>query len=914
MASFSNEQIELLVKAFKDALSNSSSYGSQLSNSILNGNNNNKTNTNSQQSVQQKKPSIFDNDDISTFFDSLRGLKGKLEEESKKMYEGVNDLDKIIKENEKTLKRIRNTKTAGKLEESQQHVLDVLESKQGLLKAERDLQKFHLDEQKTYLDVESKNRRVQKKREEEHIKFQKKYLDDIEKLEKKQAVISKKREEAELKASIERQKGYNETGQATSSKETHELIGNLKSVFTGNSKGRLFGMGVSKLAGGLNSGVSTIMSGKMDVGSMAGSVAGMLSKFGPWGMALGSVVNIGSQLYKQYAELNKAASNYAREVGGGRIEMQKTQEAISKAADEMNKFGKRSYNAIKLIETLGSASKEIGRNLDYISTLDLKALQDLKDFGIDMSTVSFMETLGNTVDNISERFAKLYGESGKRGLNAKAVQETMVKNLKMAQDYNFARGVEALNRMAQKSVELKMNMNAAGQFANKVSSLEGAMTTGANLSVLGGGFARNANPLSMLYESLNDVEGLQDRIVKMTSGMAKWDESKGQFSISAFNRMRMKNAAESMGVDFNDLYNSSMNQARRDKIESQIRGSQNLDDETVNYIKNIATVDKDGIAHVKIGDETKEVSKLTAQDKERLKAESEAKDTKEGAKIGDILTDTRDIGSKLDDIVNVLKGTITRFLGKIAFGNDYNREISKEIGGISDNKEASQQFDKIYDNLKRFKTNRVGSQYNIEHSEGNEREIYEKLGLFNSNGTVNEEVFKYFRNNDNKSELGQKIAKLLNEQIESNKVKKASGGLIHGFGTKTSDSIPTMLSNGEYVVNADSTSKNLELLNTINGNKSSIIKPSKTDQFKSLNVIGNRNMSNSSTDQQKINIEPLKIDMTGTLRLETRDGNYRDVPSKQLLNDPNVIDQLIKQISIRIGYSLNRDNIHQKFG
>lgn len=49
-----------------------------------------------------------------------------------------------------------------------------------------------------------------------------------------------------------------------------------------------------------------------------------------------------------------------------------------------------------------------------------------------------------------------------------------------------------------------------------------------------------------------------------------------------------------------------------------------------------------------------------------------------------------------------------------------------------------------------------------------------------------------------------------------NSVKLARGGRVSGPGTSTSDSIPAMLSNGEYVVNARATSMFPELLETIN--------------------------------------------------------------------------------------------------
>lgn len=49
-----------------------------------------------------------------------------------------------------------------------------------------------------------------------------------------------------------------------------------------------------------------------------------------------------------------------------------------------------------------------------------------------------------------------------------------------------------------------------------------------------------------------------------------------------------------------------------------------------------------------------------------------------------------------------------------------------------------------------------------------------------------------------------------------NSVKLARGGYVSGAGTSTSDSIPAMLSNGEFVINARATSMFPELLETIN--------------------------------------------------------------------------------------------------
>jgi len=50
-------------------------------------------------------------------------------------------------------------------------------------------------------------------------------------------------------------------------------------------------------------------------------------------------------------------------------------------------------------------------------------------------------------------------------------------------------------------------------------------------------------------------------------------------------------------------------------------------------------------------------------------------------------------------------------------------------------------------------------------------------------------------------------------------VQQANGGMVFGPGSETSDSIPALLSNGEFVVNAKSTRKNRALLESLNSNR-----------------------------------------------------------------------------------------------
>lgn len=76
-----------------------------------------------------------------------------------------------------------------------------------------------------------------------------------------------------------------------------------------------------------------------------------------------------------------------------------------------------------------------------------------------------------------------------------------------------------------------------------------------------------------------------------------------------------------------------------------------------------------------------------------------------------------------------------------------------------------------------------------------------------------------------------------------NSVKLARGGYVSGAGTSTSDSIPAMLSNGEFVVNAKATSMFPELLETINNLGLGIGAPARVER---VTEIRRRNESNES--------------------------------------------------------------------
>lgn len=106
----------------------------------------------------------------------------------------------------------------------------------------------------------------------------------------------------------------------------------------------------------------------------------------------------------------------------------------------------------------------------------------------------------------------------------------------------------------------------------------------------------------------------------------------------------------------------------------------------------------------------------------------------------------------------------------------------------------------------------------------------------------------------------------------------ASGGYIRGPGTGISDSIPAMLSNGEFVVNAKATRDNFKYLNAINNGKIKkfaqgglvtnvpIAMPIETDSKK----VSNKDKSNGQT--------VVNLSITGDISRQTRQEVYQMLP------------------------------------
>lgn len=774
-----------------------------------------------------------------------------------------------------------------------------IDSRKGTLESEIEVEKSKTKARKELLSEEIKTRKELNKQ----LASEKLNLHD-----RRQKNANNIKEMAEERG---KKWGLNKKGKETSFSEITKAFSKALSAprvaLQTQSVGRLAAKGVAAAANVGAGAAKLVQSGKMDVSGMADKASEALSHAGPYGAAAAGIIQILKVAFEMYSKVDKAASDYARSVGGGHVAQVKMRNSAAELAEEMTKFGKTAYLAEEILERMAEASEKLGRNLEGLSTADLRSLKDLKNFGIEDDVIAQFDTFGISVHNVSKQIADLYGESGKRGLNAKATIKAFTSNLKMAQNYTFARGQKALMDMALKSAQLKFNLRDAEQFANKVSTLEGAMTAGAQLSVLGGNLAMQGNPLAMMYNGLNDLEGLQNQMLAMTKGMARWNSKTGQLDMTAFDRERLRAMSQATGIDYSELTSQAFNQARVDRVSKQLGGGFSKDEEE--YIKNLASLDEKGNAYIRVGD--KEYSMNDIRDNKdgvrtQLKSESEAKDTKEGADLGDIWSSTRSIQDKLDDFIKFFQTRFTNYIIKLVAKVTKTDEYALKYGFDGEDKER-------YNKLKKVLDDKNISQEKINQLDEISKQILRDNGIINSKNQLIRSEIEKNRHSVNKTLSWGQSAEMYGKykMTQSNEVQKASGGFVSGYGGPTEDAIPARLSNGEFVVNAEATTRHRPLLERINRG---IRNGSNLMRAESIMGLSSGELRRGGGNQ-KIDVSPIKIEF-GTLELKIGDLSRvldsNEVASR-LLNNSAFVDNIVKEIGIRANFGYRKDDSSNKF-
>lgn len=447
--------------------------------------------------------------------------------------------------------------------------------------------------------------------------------------------------------------------------------------------------GTGSLAQGLLSGFTKLFSELFTKGSD-------YEGWGPASRYFDQAIQTMGNIVKPFSKVQSAASDLARSLGlAGSNIMNVAQRAVAtnkrmqlstrydisneeRFALEKNVLTKLGRN-VAINETDTVIKNERGEvvNPNFSSELEY-LIAGSKIFSNDTMAdmVAGFDKVGKSMLTASRMTGKLFKEAGTYGINLQKYTQNFTQNLGMVQTYNFRNGINGLREMARKATEIRQDMQQVASFAEKVGTVTGAVETAANLQVLGGSFAALANPLTLLNQSMTDMEGLQKTMAKMTEGTARYNSITHEIEMDPVTRQIMKRAAESMGVDANNLIDQAYAQERRRVITEQMRGFSTINEDFAKMIGNVGQIDDEtGMAGVNIGDNFYSLAQISGMDAGKQKELQEQL-------VKEQRSESEDIKAIYDSVRTIEEGVSGRHK-QIENEMAYNKIIPGVIGGTS---------------------------------------------------------------------------------------------------------------------------------------------------------------------------------------------------------------------------------------
>lgn len=329
-------------------------------------------------------------------------------------------------------------------------------------------------------------------------------------------------------------------------------------------------------------------------GAGGGGVAGVLMG------VKGTLSNISKGLGavgKVLDQVGNSASTVKRILGmlGDRwIEMQdiafKTSRTMAMGRDQAMRYDRLLMQTTKdLARQYGLTAQQIadfqkdyatntGRNiiLTQRQTEEVAALSRITDEATAADLIDSFDKVGIGIARATANIGAMQERAKALGLNSTKAVKTFQQNIKLASSYSFKNGVRDIEKMALKATALRMDMNAIMNAADKFMDIEGAISTSANIQMLGGSFAQQfANPMGAMYEAMADPKEFMNRIERTIAGKGTYDTKTGQVKFDPVTMMQLREMAKQLGMSVDQLTEPAMAKTQNEKIDAEFRRNAN---------------------------------------------------------------------------------------------------------------------------------------------------------------------------------------------------------------------------------------------------------------------------------------------------------------------------------------------------
>jgi len=259
-----------------------------------------------------------------------------------------------------------------------------------------------------------------------------------------------------------------------------------------------------------------------------------------------------------------------------------------------------------------------------------------------------MDEVGLSAERTGQYVEQTMNDAHKMGLNASKVVKNISANIKMLNKYHFKDGIKGLAKLAELSTKLGIKMDFAANMSDKMWDIEGAVDMSAQLQVMGGAWAKLADPFHLMYMAREDTAGLTEEIAKASQASMHFAKD-GSIEMSSMEMSRLKIIAEKTGLEYDELVKSGKEMFKLNKVKNQIK-LPGVDKDMQEFIANTAQLDANGKATITVDGSTKLVSQMTKGDQDWVKRQvSEKKSMEERAKA------SQNFDDQLTNLINQVK-------------------------------------------------------------------------------------------------------------------------------------------------------------------------------------------------------------------------------------------------------------------
>jgi len=575
----------------------------------------------------------------------------------------------------------------------------------------------------------------------------------------------------------------------------------------------------------------------------------------------------------------------------------------------VTEFSQAIGDSVPLVEKLGGNAADVSRVIDGVAAATRRNVVASSDeitklFAAQKLTGTDAQVLVDKFQNVGIGFSQIgtqlegsikYIQSV--GGNARDIMSQVNGILETTNKYNFQDGVLGLTRMATQAQLLKFDMNQTLVLAEKALSPEGAIELASAFQRLGVSAGDLTDPFQLMNKALTDPEGLQNSLIEVTKKYTYFDEKAKSFKINPEGMLMLREIGSQAGLNSAELSKMALNAADLDDKLSKISPSFEFENEQdKQYIANIAKMGAGGEYEITVKNEkTGKNETVLLQEASNKQLEELLERQKEGQED---MTLEKLQQAQLD-LLTLIQGELISTRDSYLAGVASSNKLVELLQGPQYRKSA-------VEGIQKFKKEK-GLDKTPEDIRNEVDKELEKIYNF-SKDFINTEG-KAFLDSINPILTGLKvkmeeliapITAKVNEVIDRNRGTggtggtppppppptngRASGGYVYGEGTSTSDSIPTLLSNGEFVVNAESTEVFGALLERINENPNFNLNNFTSERLNNTDL----NKSMAFLDKQNTNTETENNNVESNMSTNERLNNIDLTKFMTSLNPPNI--------------------------